>query len=271
MTKTILITGSTDGIGLQTAKMLASMGHHILLHGRSATKLKKTEEIISKISGAGRVESYEADLSRMVNVQALAQSLTENHAHIDVVINNAGVYSAPNNRTQDGLDIRFAVNTIAPYLLTKMLLSLLGDSGRVINVSSAAQSPVNLEALRGNIQLSDGMAYAQSKLAIIMWSRQLASLNESPSIVAVNPGSMLGSKMVKEAFGVAGKDILIGAKILSRLALDNEFANLSGEYFDNDMGRFGMPHPDAINTQKSKEVVDTIVNIINDILPDTLE
>ena len=91
------------------------------------------------------------------------------------------------------------MNTIAPFLLTRRLLPLLGASGRVINLSSAAQAAVNLRALVGEVQLSDNAAYAQSKLALTMWSRALAlSLGRSgPSVVAVNPGSMLGTKMVK--------------------------------------------------------------------------
>ncbi len=100
-------------------------------------------------------------------------------------------------------------------------MPLLGVSGRVINLSSAAQSPVDPKAMVGQVQLSDFEAYAQSKLALTIWSRSMAlSLQDNgPAIIAVNPGSMLGSKMVKEAFGVAGGDIRIGAEILSRAIL----------------------------------------------------
>ena len=165
---------------------------------------------------------------------------------------------------QDGLDVRFAVNTIAPYLLMQRLLPLLGASGRVINLSSAAQSPVNPEALAGRAKLSDGAAYAQSKLALTMWSRSLAlSLeDDGPAVIAVNPGSMLGSKMVKEAFGVTGGDIRIGAEILTRAALEDEFAAASGRYFDNDSGRFASPHSDALDPRKSEEFVRVIAAIL---------
>jgi NAD(P)-dependent dehydrogenase (short-subunit alcohol dehydrogenase family) len=99
--------------------------------------------------------------------------------------------------------------------LTKRLMPLFGSSGRVINLSSAAQFPVDLEALVGKGELSDGAAYAESKLALTMWSRNMAlSLkNDGPAIIAVNPRSMLGSKMVKQAYGVAGGDLRIGAEI----------------------------------------------------------
>lgn len=264
MQKTILITGSTDGIGLEAAKMLVSAGHHVLLHGRNPKKLKEAEELLSSLPGNGRVESYVADLSRMADVEALAEAVAEKHDQLDVLINNAGVYNAPESITEDGLDVRFVVNTIAPYLLTQRLLPLLGTSGRIINLSSAAQSPVNPKALTGNASLSAGAAYAQSKLAITMWSRALANSlkGNGPVVIAVNPGSLLGSKMVKEAFGIPGGDIRIGAEIICRAALADEFADASGKYFDNDSGRFASPHSDALDEQKSEEIVRIIETVL---------
>ncbi|MEM9946130.1 MAG: SDR family NAD(P)-dependent oxidoreductase [Cyanobacteria bacterium P01_D01_bin.36] len=262
MQKTILITGSTDGIGLETAKMLVSEGHCVLLHGRNPSKLEKVESTLS--ANSGRVESYVADLSRMTNVEALANAVAQKHSKLDILINNAGVYNAQNPVTPDGLDIRFAVNTIAPYLLTQQLLPLFEPSGRVVNLSSAAQSPVNLNALVGQVSLSDGEAYAQSKLALTIWSRSLAlSIKDNgPSIIAVNPGSLLGSKMVKQAFGIAGGDIRVGAAILCRAVLSNEFSAASGQYFDNDKGQFSSPHPDVLNLQKAEELVNTIETVL---------
>lgn len=262
MQKTILITGSTDGIGLETAKMLVSEGHCVLLHGRNPSKLEKVESTLS--ANSGRVESYVADLSRMTNVEALANAVAQKHSKLDILINNAGVYNAQNPVTPDGLDIRFAVNTIAPYLLTQQLLPLFEPSGRVVNLSSAAQSPVNLNALVGQVSLSDGEAYAQSKLALTIWSRSLAlSIKDNgPSIIAVNPGSLLGSKMVKQAFGIAGSDIRVGAAILCRAVLSNEFSAVSGQYFDNDKGQFSSPHPDVLNLQKAEELVNTIETVL---------
>ena len=261
MQKNNFINGSTDGIGFVTAKMLAYKEHHILPHGRSSEKLVRAE---AALDGAGKIETCTADLSDMTKVEALANEVAEKHSSLDVLINNAGVFSTPEPITDAGLDIRFAVNTIAPYLLTQRLLPLLGASGRVINLSSAAQSPVDLNALLGKIALSDNAAYAQSKLALTMWSRELApSLgDEAPVIVAVNPGSFLGSKMVREAYGQEGKDLRIGADILSRAALSEEFADASGKYFDNDSGRFASPHPDALNEENTNEVLHAIETII---------
>jgi len=262
MQKTILITGATDGIGLEAAKLLAASGHHVLLHGRNPVKLQKAVEAVR--GGDGRVEQYVADLSRMAEVESLANAVLDKHDSLDVLINNAGVFRATNPVTEDGLDVRFAVNTIAPFLLTRRLLPLLGASGRVINLSSAAQAPVNLRALAGEVPLSDNAAYAQSKLALTMWSRALALSRgkDGPSVVAVNPGSMLGTKMVKEAYGVAGGDVGIGADILYRAALSDEFATASGKYFDNDAGRFARPHPDALDASKSADVVHAIEAIL---------
>lgn len=270
MSKTILITGSTDGIGLETAKMLVSQGHRVLLHGRNPAKLEEAAGALSALPDGGQVESYVADLSRLTNVEALASAVAEKHTSLDVLINNAGVFRVADPVTQDGLDVRFAVNTIAPYLLTQRLLPLLGPSSRVINLSSAAQSPVDTEALLGRTRLSDDFtAYAQSKLALTMWSRHLAlSLKgDGPTIVAVNPGSMLATKMVKEGFGVAGGDLRIGADILCRAALADEFADATGQYFDNDSRRFASPHPDALEPQQSEEIVSVIKMFLNENSP----
>lgn len=273
MQKTILITGSTDGIGLETAKMLVSGGHNVLLHGRNPAKLESVATTLSAIPGEGRIEKYAADFSNMANVESLARTVVEKHAKLDVLINNAGVYNARDPITQDGLDVRFAVNTIAPYLLTNRLLPLLEASGRVINLSSAAQSPVDPDALAGHSRLSDGAAYAQSKLALTMWSREMALSQgeDGPVIVAVNPGSLLGTKMVKQAFGVAGSDIRIGAKILVRAALSDEFETATGKYFDNDSGRFSSPHRYALDPQKSKEIVRVIEAVLAKISTDSHE
>ena len=255
MSKTILITGSTDGIGLLTAKKLAADGHTILLHGRSEKKLA----IAATEIGRG-VETYCADLSSMESVRTLAKAVKENHQKIDVLINNAGVFKAPKLVTEDGYDIRIVVNTVAPYLLTKLLMPLMTDEARVINLSSAAQASVDLNVFAKSVPLNDNEAYAQSKLALTMWSIHLAETlgNGAPSIIAINPASLLASKMVKDAYGVEGNDLSIGADILVRAALSDEFADASGRYFDNDQGRFASPHPDALNAAKNEQVTQAV-------------
>ena len=110
--KIILITGSTDGIGLETARMLVAQGHHVLLHGRNPEKLENVEQALSGLAGSGRVTSYLADLSRMADVDAFTQTVAEQHTQLDVLINNAGIFRTREAITEDGLDVRFAVNTI---------------------------------------------------------------------------------------------------------------------------------------------------------------
>ena len=260
MKKTILITGSTDGIGLEAAKLLAEQGHQILLHGRNPAKLEQAAQQIKQQFGDAELKSYIADLSVLSEVEKLARAIAEKYSQLDVVINNAGIFKTPEALTQDGLDIRFAVNTIAPYLLTKKLLPLMKSTGRVVNLSSAAQAPVDLKALLSAPSLPDNAAYAQSKLALTMWSAILGQTHKTdgPMIVSVNPGSLLASKMVKEAYGIAGGDISIGANILRDAALSDSFAEAHGLYFDNDSGKFAAPHPDALDTQKSEQVIQVI-------------
>ena len=257
MTKTILITGSTDGIGLLTAQALAAEGHTILLHGRNPAKLEAAAKSVG-----GTTEQCIADLSKMAEVYPLATAIREKHSQIDVVINNAGILKAPSTVTEDGYDIRFMVNTFAPYALTVALLPIIAKDGRVVNLSSAAQAPVNLDALRGRKKLDDMGAYAQSKLAITIWSREMAKeLPDGPVIVAVNPASLLASKMVKEGFGIAGNDLSIGANILREAALGASFADASGKYFDNDSGQFAQPHA-ALDAAHSAEVMQGIKDVL---------
>lgn len=255
--KTILITGSTDGIGLEAAKRLAADGHEVLLHGRTPAKLEAAASALAEATAARAAGTFLADLSTTAGVEALAAAVAAAHPRLDVLINNAGVYRTPSPRTESGLDVRFAVNTLAPYLLTRRLLPRIPADGRVVNLSSAAQAPVSLEAIAGQAALSEGAAYAQSKLALNMWTRALADElgPDGPVVVAVNPGSMLGSKMVKEAFGVAGHDIGIGADILHRAALSEAFADASGAYFDNDAGRFDDPHPAGLDDEACRRLV----------------
>ena len=238
MTKTILITGATDGIGLLTAQKLAADGHTVLLHGRSEAKLAKAAEAVG-----GNPKTYRADLSDMSEVAALAKAVIADTPKLDVLINNAGILKTPQTETPAGRDIRFDVNTIAPYILTRALLAIMPKDGRVVNLSSAAQAPVDVQAMTHFTPMGDMEAYAQSKLGITIWSAEMAAgLPDGPAIIAVNPGSLLASKMVKEGFGVAGNDLNVGADILIRAALSPEFAQASGQYFDNDSERFAPPH-----------------------------
>ncbi|MEM9357192.1 MAG: SDR family NAD(P)-dependent oxidoreductase [Pseudomonadota bacterium] len=264
MTMAILITGATDGIGLATAKQLAEGGHTLLLHGRNPQKLKHAKSEVATVPGTGPIETYAADLSDLSEAASLAAQIQEHHDRLDVLINNAGVYKTPNPTTPDGADVRFVVNTLAPYLITQHLKPIMKAGGRIVNLSSAAQASVDPEALAGRRCVDDMEAYAQSKLALTMWTRAMAEerADHAPIVVAVNPGSLLASKMVKEGFGVPGSDIRVGADILTRAALSDEFADANGKYFDNDSHRFANPHADAMDLSKCAALVKQIEAVI---------
>lgn len=258
MSKTILVTGSTDGIGLLTAQLLASEGHNVLLHGRNKAKLEQATKNVGSETSA-----YVADLGHIKDVHALAANILKEHSRLDAIINNAGVLKAGQTQTADGYDVRFMVNTFAPYALTRALLPIVPVHGRIVNLSSAAQAPVDLDAMKGEKQLDDMTAYAQSKLAITIWSREMAKeMSDGPVIVAVNPGSLLASKMVKEGFGVEGKDLKIGADILCEAATGASFSDSSGKYFDNDIGAFSQPHAAALDASHSAEVMQAIETVV---------
>lgn len=255
MSKTILITGSTDGLGLATAKFLLSQGHRVLLHGRNKQKLENAKNEL------GAEDGFVADLSNLAEVVSLANAVKAKYKSLDVLINNAGVFRVKEPLTADGMDVRFVVNTLAPYLLAKSLLAALGETSRIVNLSSAAQSPVNVQALTGKETIADDFAaYAQSKLALTLWSQKMGEdyRGTGPMVVAVNPGSMLATKMVKDGFGSDGNDIGKGVDILTRAALSEEFVAAGGLYFDNDAERFASPHGDALMPEKVEAVMHAI-------------
>jgi len=173
----------------------------LLLHGRSEAKLERTRALLNGRPGGGRVTTYRADLSSVASARGLVDKILREEPQVDVLINNAGVFAMADLRTDEGLDSRFAVNTLAPYVLACGLAGRLGPQGRIVNLSSAAQAPVSIDALTGRERLSDDQAYAQSKLALTMWTRALAARwdEDDPLPVAVNPGSLLASKMMPMA------------------------------------------------------------------------
>lgn len=234
--------------------MLGEKGHRLLLHGRDESKLKQAATSVSE-----EARTYLADFSKPDEVMAMAAALLADYDRIDILINNAGVLKAPVTQAPTGRDIRFEVNTLAPYALTCALLPVIPKTGRIVNLSSAAQAPVDVDAMVNFRTMRDFDAYAQSKLANTIWSAELArDLGDGPLVVAVNPGSLLASKMVKDSFGVAGNDLSIGADILVRAALSDEFAGASGTYFDNDAGQFAPPHPAASDPSHVRTVMQTI-------------
>lgn len=268
MKKTIFITGSTDGIGKLAALKLAKDGHKIFLHGRNAAK---TEEVLKELrdeSGNSEIEGFVSDFSDFKEVNTLAEEVKNRVDSLDVLINNAGVFKSTVSKSKQGLDLRFAVNYFAPYILTKELLPLLqeNESSRLINLSSAAQSSVTLGSLRGEQDLGQSSAYAQSKLALTMWSFDLAQSVSKPAVIAVNPGSLLNTNMVKEGYGYHWSSADKGADILYDLAVSEEHAGITGKYFDNDKGSYGNAHADAY----AKDKINSLLKATEEILQQKL-
>lgn len=279
MSKTILITGSTDGIGKIAALKLAAAGHKVYLHGRDAEKLASViAEVKAVATGAAvdNIDGFVADFSDLAAVRKMAVQVSKTLPKLDVLINNAGIYTTVSATTKDGLDVRFVVNYLAPYVLTNELLPLLKKSNkaRIVNLSSAAQVPVNYKAFVGQVSLGDKEAYAQSKLALTMWSMDLADAvaTDNINVIAVNPGSLLNTKMANEAYGQHWSSADKGATILTELATSDEFATDTGKYFDNDIkdgahgearGEFGHPHTEALN----KEAIAELKHQTQELLP----
>lgn len=249
--KTILVTGATDGIGLEAAKLLAADGHHLLLHGRSQEKLKAAKRAVAAIKSARSgthlprppAETFCCDLSDLSSIPTFTNAVLSQHPKLDVLINNAGVLEPKESyMTADGLDVHLAVNTFAPYRILTLLLPALRASSRVVNVTSSKEMTVDLVALTGNFpKLKPFQAYSQSKRALTTWSVNMARKlsPDGPSIVAVNPGSMLGTKMVTNRLGTGtGRDISMGSKVLYDAAVSEAFRDSNGKYFDNDSGSF---------------------------------
>ena len=270
MTKTILITGSTDGIGKLAALKLAEAGHQVYVHGRNSDKLTSViAEVKAVATGAvvDNIDGFVADFSDLNAVRKMAAEVNKKLPKLDVLINNAGINTTASATTKDGLDVRFVVNYLAPRELTNALLPLLKNSSkaRIVNLSSAAQDPISYKAFIGQERLDDKDAYAQSKLALTMWSMDLADTvaADDINVIAVNPGSLLNTKMVNEAYGEYWSSADKGANILTELATSDEFANDSGKYFDNDIkdgvhgdarGEFGQPHADALDKEAITEL-----------------
>ena len=181
------------------------------------------------------IDGFVADFSDLTDVIKMAADVNEKLPTLDVLINNAGIYTTASAMTKDDLDVRFVVNYLAPYELTNALLPLLKQSGqaRIVNLSSAAQAPISYKAFAGQTRLDDKAAYAQSKLALTMWSMALADTvaSDDINVIAVNSGSLLNTKMVDEAYASV---LVISRRArkypVTALAISDEFADDTGKY-----------------------------------------
>jgi NAD(P)-dependent dehydrogenase (short-subunit alcohol dehydrogenase family) len=234
--QTILIPGSTDGIGKLAGLSLAHQRAHVLIHGRNKEKVNRVVKELSGITDNKNIEGFTADLSSLYSVRRFAKDVLEKHEAINVLINNAGVGFADPRYSEDGYELRFAVNYLAPFLLSHLLLPALKKAvpSRIVNVSSAGQAAVNFTDIMLEKNFNSVTAYNQSKLALIMFTIDLAEQlkNENITVNSLHPGTYLDTNMVREA-GISpwGKPET-GADAIVFLATAPQLQNISGKYFN---------------------------------------
>lgn len=231
----ILITGSTDGIGYQTAIELAKSDFHIIVHGRSREKAELTLKRFKMATNQNNVSVVYADLSSSNQIKEMVNDIYDRFNRLDVLINNAGVFRAERRVTQERLEETFAVNYIAPFVLTNLLIDLLkkGKSSRIVNVVSRVHSN-HLDF--NNLQFETGYtgvkAYAQSKTCLMLFTYLLADTLQDFDITVncLHPG-VINTKLLRAGSGFSGAPLLEGAKTLIYAATAPEIENVSGKYF----------------------------------------
>ncbi|MBG8553938.1 SDR family NAD(P)-dependent oxidoreductase [Hymenobacter guriensis] len=257
--KTVLLTGATGGLGSATARELARRGAHLLLVGRNPQKLATTLAEVQQAGAAAgaSAEVLVADLSLLSDVRQLAEEVTRHHAHLDVLINNAGIMGGKHTITAEGHELSWATNHLAPFVLTNHLLPLLlaAPQGRIINVASEAhwlgQIEASQEVRNARSRYSGITAYCDSKLANILFTNELAHRLDLTNITAncLHPGLVdtglmhPGAPRLMRTLWWMAKPLLVspehGARTTVYLATSPEVARVSGQYFKNSRpGRF---------------------------------
>ncbi|MFL5908708.1 MAG: SDR family oxidoreductase [Solirubrobacterales bacterium] len=243
---TILITGATDGLGKGIAHELAPTGARLILHGRNEEKGQALLEELGPLA-AGKLDWRRADLASLDQVRWLAGDL-EVEERLDVLVNNAGVGTAgPREESEDGYEMTFAVNYLAPFVLTRQLLPLLKRSApsRIVNVSSAGQAPIDFDDVMLDRSYSGFQAYCQSKLALVMLTFDLAEELEGTGVTAncLHPGTYMPTNMVRAAGVDPVTPLEDGIAATMRLISSPEVADINGHYFDGTSE--SAPHPQA--------------------------
>jgi NAD(P)-dependent dehydrogenase (short-subunit alcohol dehydrogenase family) len=232
----ILITGSTDGLGREVARRLAARGAHIIVHGRNT---ERGEALVREIEaeGKGSAAFYAADFASQDQVRRLARQILQDYDRLDVLINNAGIWATGDDArrlSEDGHELQFAVNYLAGYLLTRMLLPLIERSApaRIINVASAAQRPIDFDDVMLERGYTGSRGYAQSKLAQVLFTFDLAAEldGRGVTVVALHPSTLMNTRMVREAGVAPRSSVEEGARAVVRLVTDDDVPN--GQYFD---------------------------------------
>lgn len=230
----ILITGSTDGLGRRVAEKLAGPDVDLLLHGRNAARGKAVVGAVEKAGGSAKF--YQADFASLAGVRSLAEAVRAEHDQLDVLVNNAGI-ALPGSKRQkspDGFELTFAVNYLATFLLTHLLRPLLGAKrpSKVVNVASAGQRPIDFDDVMLERGYDGHRAYAQSKLAQILFTFDLAEELKGTGVTAncLHPATYMDTTMVRNGGIRPLNSVDTGADAV--LALVNDDRNISGRYFD---------------------------------------
>ncbi len=259
--RTILITGATDGLGRALAHRLAGDGATLILHGRDPAKLDGTAREIGK-----RVHTVVADLASLEQVRRLADDVRSTTDRLDVLVSNAGIGSGlPEGRTRqvsaDGYELRFAVNYLAGFLLTLELLPLLRRSGksgsapaRIVNVASIGQHPIDFADLMIEHGYSGTRAYGQSKLAQIMSGFELADRVPAAEVTvnSLHPSTYMPTKMVLAELGRHMDSLEDGVLATDRLVSDPGLAGVTGRFYDRT--REARANPQAYDAKARAEL-----------------
>ena len=230
-----MITGATDGLGRGLAEELAPSGDRLILHGRNE---EKGEALLEELSpkATGDVEFRLAHFKSLDEVRDLADSLLEEE-RIDVLVNNAGIGTAgPREESDDGYELTFQVNYLAPFLLTRRLVPLIERSApsRIVNVSSAGQAPIDFDDVMLEDSYSGVQAYCQSKLALVMLTFDLAEELEGTGVTAncLHPGTYMPTNMVRQAGVDPVTPLEDGVAATMRLIASPELEQINGHYFN---------------------------------------
>ncbi|CDX13368.1 Short-chain dehydrogenase/reductase SDR [Mesorhizobium sp. ORS 3324] len=236
--KTVLVTGSTDGVGRVVAERLGAAGARVLVHGRDQARGEAAVAAI-KAKG-GKAEFLIADLASLAGVRGLAEAVRARTDRLDILINNAGVGTGGQNAKRqvsaDGYELRFAVNYLAGFLLTSELLPLLEASApaRIVNVASAGQQAIDFDDAMLTHGYSGVRAYCQSKLAQILFTVDLADQLKGTGVTvnALHPASYMNTTMVRQAGITPWNSVETGADAILNLAASPALEGRSGLYFD---------------------------------------
>jgi NAD(P)-dependent dehydrogenase (short-subunit alcohol dehydrogenase family) len=237
--KTVLITGSTDGVGRHVAAKLAAEGAQVLIHGRDTARAKSLTEDIKRAGNSAPV-FYQADLSSLAGSRELAAMVTADYERLDVFVSNAGIGSqngGPERRTSaEGHELRFAVNYLSGFLLTYLLLPLLKASApsRIVNVASLGQHPIDFDDVMITRNYNGSRAYAQSKLSQIMFTIDLANELKGSGVTvnSLHPATYMNTTMVRAGGITPISTVEQGGEAILRLVSGDDVAGRSGLFFN---------------------------------------